>query len=157
MLKNQSAYYKAVNCNRTESDEMFKALGTCADMNGDVGQQWLALYAVKNEAMEPILASSLKVVVDDAQMPAGYTTGIHMFGTEAAFNLNSGLYDWNDSAPSVYIYFKTDDSTASTTGANFTAGSLALAGGAGLILGAAITAIASAAVKKKEETKATAA
>ncbi len=153
MLKNQSAYYKAVDCNRTESDEMFKALGTCADMNGDVGRQWLALYAVKNEVMEPILASSLKVVVDNAQIPAGYTTGIHMFGSDAAFNLNSSLYDWNDSAPSVYIYFKTDDSTASTTGANFTAGSLALAGGAGLVLGAAITAIASATIKKKEENK----
>ena len=157
MLKNQSAYYKAVECNRTEADEMFKALGTCADMNGDVGQQWLALYAVKNEAVEPILASSLKVVVDDTQMPAGYTTGIHMFGTDAAFNLNSSLYDWNDSAPSVYIYFKTDDSAASTAGSNFTVGSLALAGGAGLLIGAAITAVASAAIKKKEETKATAA
>ena len=151
--KNQSAYYKAVECNRTESDEMFKALGTCADMNGDVGRQWLALYAVKNEVMDPILASSLKVVVDNAQIPAGYTTGIHMFGSDAAFNLNSSLYDWNDSAPSVYVYFKTDDSTASTTGANFTAGSLALAGGAGLVLGAAITAIASATIKKKEENK----
>jgi hypothetical protein len=153
MLKNQSAYYKAVDCNRTEADEMFKTLGTCADMNGDVGQQWLALYAVKNELMEPILASSLKVVVDSAEMPAGYKTGVHMFGSEAAFNLNSSLYDWNNSAPSVYIYFKTDDSTASTTGANFTAGSLALAGGAGLVLGAAITTIASATIKKKEENK----
>ena len=155
VTKNQAAYYNAVECNRTSADEMFKSLGTCADMNGDVGRQWLALYAVKNEAMEPILVSSLKVVVDDAQMPAGYTTGIHMFGTDAAFNLNSGLYDWNDSAPSVYIYFKTDDSAPNATGANFTTGSLALAGGAGLILGAAITAIASASVKKKENTKAT--
>ena len=153
MLKNQSAYYKAVDCNRTEADEMFKTLGTCADMNGDVGQQWLALYAVKNELMEPILASSLKVVVGSAEMPAGYTTGVHMFGSDAAFNLNSSLYDWNNSAPSVYIYFKTDDSTASTTGANFTSGSLALAGGAGLLIGAAITAIASATVKKKKENK----
>ena len=149
MLKNQSAYYKAVECNRTEADEMFKSLGTCADMNGDVGSQWLALYAVKNEVMEPILASSLKVVVDSAEMPAGYTTGIHMFGTDAAFNLNSSLYDWNDSAPSVYIYFKTDESAATVAASSFTAGSLALAGGAGLLIGAAITAIATATIKKK--------
>ena len=154
VLKNQSAYYKAVECNRNENDEFYKVLGTCADMNGDVGKQWLALYAVKNEVMEPILASSLKVVVDNAQIPAGYTTGIHMFGTEAAFNLNSSLYDWNDSAPSVYIYFKTDDSTASTTGANFTAGTLALAGGAGLVLGAVITALAMTSKRKKTESKA---
>jgi hypothetical protein len=154
MLKNQSAYYKAVECNRTEADEMFKTLGTCADVNGDVGQQWLALYAVKNELMEPILASSLKVVVDSAEMPAGYKTGVHMFGSEAAFNLNSSLYDWNDSAPSVYIYFKTDNSTASTTGANFTAGSLALAGGSGLALGVVITALAMTSKRKKTESKA---
>jgi hypothetical protein len=163
MLKNQSAYYKAVECNRTEADEMFKTLGTCADMNGDVGQQWLALYAVKNEAMNPILASSLKVVVDDAQMPAGYTTGVHMFGTDAAFNLNSSLYDWNDSAPATYIYFKTDDDAPSTAGSafmpsmvtlnEFGKGTVVLAAGGGLILGAAITAIASATVKKKKENK----
>jgi hypothetical protein len=154
VLKNQSAYYKLVDCNRTQNDEMYKVLGTGSDMNGDVGQQWLALYAVKNEAMEPILASSLQVVVDNVQMPAGYTTGIHMFGTEAAFNLNSGLYDWNDSAPSVYIYFKTDDSAASTTGANFTAGMLALAGGSGLALGVVITALAMTTKRKKTESKA---
>ncbi len=149
VLKNQSAYYKAVECNRTEADEMFKMLGTCADMNGDVGQQWLALYAVKNEVMEPILASSLKVVVDNAQIPAGYTTGIHMFGTDAAFNLNSSLYDWNDSAPSVYIYFKTDDTAASTTASTFTGGALALAGGVGVVLGAVLSAVAFNVKKKK--------
>ncbi|MBR5112154.1 MAG: hypothetical protein IK097_01875, partial [Clostridia bacterium] len=36
VLKNQAAYYKAVECNRTAKDEMFGNLGTCADMNGDV-------------------------------------------------------------------------------------------------------------------------
>ena len=154
VLKNQSAYYKLVDCNRTESDEFFSVLGTGNDMNGDVGQQWLALYAVKNEAMEPILASSLQVVVDNVQMPAGYTTGVHMFGTEAAFNLNSGLYDWNDSAPSVYIYFKTDNSTASTTGANFSTGTLALSGSVGIVLGAVITALAMTSKRKKTESKA---
>jgi hypothetical protein len=141
MLKNQSAYYKAVECNRTDADAMYGVLGTCADMNGDVGKQWLALYAVKNDLMEPVLASSLKAVVGSAEMPAGYKTGIHMFGTEAAFNLNSSLYVWNNSAKSVYVYFKTDD-TARTTGANFTGGMLALVGGAGIALGAIVTALA---------------
>ena len=154
MLKNQSAYYKAVECNRTESDEMYKTLGTCADMNGDVGRQWLALYSVKKDLMEPILASSLKVVVDNAQIPAGYETGIHMFGTDAAFNLNSSLYDWNNSAKSVYIYFKTDDTAASTTGSNFTAGTLALSGGAGIVLGAAVTFFAMK-IKRKPNKKET--
>ena len=153
VLKNQSAYYKLVDCNRTQADEMYKTLGTGSDMNGDVGQQWLALYAVRNEAMEPILANSLVAKVygedDEVKLPEGYTTGIHMFGTEAAFNLNSGLYDWNDSAPSVYVYFKTDDSAASTTGTNFSTGTLALSGSVGIALGAVLSAVAFNVKKKK--------
>jgi len=137
VLKNQSAYYKLAECSRNASDEFFTVLGTGADMNGDVGKQWLALYTVKKDLMEPILASSLKAVVGSAEMPAGYSTGIHMFGTEAAFNLNSSLYDWANDAPSVYVYFKTDDTAVKTAGANFTGGALALAGGAGIALGAA--------------------
>ena len=148
MLKNQTAYYKAALCNRAESDEFYKTLGKCADMNGDVGKQWLALYAVKNEVMEPILASSLKVVTESAEVPPGYTTGIHMFGSDAAFNLNSSLYDWNNDAPSIYVYFRTDDTAASTAGSNFTGGSVALSGGAGIALGAVVTALA---MKKKKE------
>ena len=158
VLKNQSAYYKAVECNRTENDEMFEALGTCADMNGDVGQQWLALYAVKNELMEPILASSLVAKVfekaEDVKAPEGYETGVHMFGTDAPFNLNSSLYDWSSSAPAVYIYYKTDDSNASETGANFTAGTIALSGGAGFILGAAATALCISYSRKRKDNKA---
>ncbi|MBP5755195.1 MAG: hypothetical protein J6W93_05045 [Clostridia bacterium] len=153
MLKNQSAYYKAVECNRTESDEFYKVLGNRADMNGDVGKQWLALYAVKKELMEPILASSLKVVVDNTQIPAGYETGIHMFGTDAAFNLNSSLYDWNNDAKSVYIYFQTDDTAASTTGSIFTAGELALSGGAGIALGAVVSALAMKTKRKSDKKK----
>ena len=159
LLKNQSAYYKAVECNRTASDEVFGIFGTCADMNGDVGKQWLALYSVKNELMEPIIASSLKVIVGSTQIPAGYETGIHMFGSDAAFNLNSSLYDWNNDAPSVYVYYDTDDSADSAvdaTGANFTAGTLALSGGVGIALGAVFTGLAMKAKRKptKKETAA---
>ncbi|MBR5112843.1 MAG: hypothetical protein IK097_05400, partial [Clostridia bacterium] len=106
----------------------------------------------------PILASSLLVKVygadDNAEIPAGYKTGIHMFGSESAFNLNSELYDWNKSAPKVMIYFKTDASAAkpSSTGSNFTAGSLAIAGVAGLGIGAVITAVAAKAVGRKKKT-----
>ena len=147
ILKNQSAYYKAVACNRTAGNEFYDVLGTCADVNGDVGKQWLALYAVKNEIMEPILASSLKVVVDSTEVPAGYQTGIHMFGADVAFNLNSSLYDWANDAPSVYVYFQTDDTAPSTAGTSFSGGTLALTGGSGIALGAAVCALA---MKKKK-------
>ena len=157
VMKNQTAYYKAVECNRTKNDEFFKTLGTCADMNGDVGRQWLALYAQKSDVEAPILASSLLVKVDDKNVPAGYKTGIHMFGSDTAFNLNNELYDWNSSAPSVMVYFKTAGAakkTAGATGSSFTAGNLALAGIAGLGIGAVATALATKAAGRKKKTAA---
>ena len=159
VLKNQSAYYKAVESNRKKGDAYFSDIGACADLNGCVNPQWLALYAVKNEAMSPILASSLKVVVGNVTVPQGYETGIHMFGEKAAFNLNSKDYCWNQSAKSVMVYFKVEKaapSSAGTTGSNFTAGNLALAGGAGLAIGALISGLAVSAAGKKKKTEATA-
>ena len=157
VIQNQPAYYKAVECNRTPADEKYKNLGTCADMNGDVGRQWLALYAQKSDTAAPILADSLIVKVNNTELPAGYKTGIHMFGTGTAFNLNNELYDWNRSAPSVMVYFKTDTaaaSSASTAGSNFTTGNLALAGVGGLALGALVSGIAATAIGKKKKTSA---
>ena len=156
MIKNQSAYYKAVECNRKEGDDRYDKLDTCADVNGDVGKQWLALYAVKNEIAEPIIASSLQAVVGSNNIPAGYSTGIHMFGSDSAFNMNSSLYDWNNDAKSVYVYFQTDDSAPSTAGANFTAGTIALSAGIGIAVGAVITAFAMKTKTKKEDNKAVA-
>ncbi len=151
VLKNQSAYYKAVESNRKKGDDYFNDIGTCADMNGCVNPQWLALYAARNDAEEPILADSLKVVVGSNDVPQGYETGIHMFGESAAFNLNDKRFCWNQKAKSVMVYFKTDDTAASTTGSNFTAGSLALACGGGLVLGSVITALAMTATRKRKD------
>lgn len=137
ILKNQSAYYKAVEYNRASDAEFYNVLSAYADLNGDMGKQWLALYAVKKDLIEPILASSLKVVVNDAAIPAGYETGIHMFGADVACNLNNSLYDWANDAPAVYFYFQTDDTAVSTAGSGFTGGTLALTGAAGITLGAA--------------------
>ena len=170
VIKNQSAYYKAVECNRTSGDEKYKNIGKFADMNGDVGKQWLALYAVKNEAMAPILADSLLVKVNETDLPAGYTTGIHMFGSDSAFNLNDSKYVWNANASKVFVYFNVDDKpvststgasvgtntdSASVTGSVFTMGNLVLSAGIGLVLGAGIVALVFIAMKpKKKEEKA---
>ena len=168
VIKNQSAYYKAVECNRTSGDEKFKDIGNCADLNGDVGKQWLALYAVKNEAMAPIIADSLIAVINNTDLPAGYTTGIHMFGSDSAFNLNDSRYVWDGNASKVFVYFNVDDEVVSTsagtnanngsanstvTGSVYTGGYLFLAGGIGLLLGAGIVALIffAAKPKKKEE------
>ena len=154
VLKNQAAYYKAVECNRKETDAKYKEIGTLADLNGDVGSQWLALYAAKNEAESPILADSLKVVVGSNDVPVGYETGIHMFGERAAFNLNNKLYCWNQKAKSIMVYYKADKTDVTSTGSNFTAGMLALSAGGGLLLGACVTAIAIKATGKRKENKA---
>ena len=150
MIKNQPAYYKAVECNRAADAEMYKTLGSCTDMNGDVGKQWLALYFVKAKNASPILASSLVAVTGSSEIPANYKTGIHMFGSDAAFNLNSGLYDWNVKAESVYVYYKTDDATASRIATTFTGGTVAVTGGAGLVIGALATALGMSFTNRKK-------
>ena len=153
VLKNQAAYYKAALCNRTGGD-YYGTVGNMGDLNGYVGKQWLALYAAKNEAEAPILADSLKYV-NNAEIPAGYEKGIHSFGTDAAENLNNTLYVWNSSAPKAYVYFKiAEGSPASTAGSSFTAGTVAIAGAAGLAVGALAAALCVKASKKRKENKA---
>ena len=163
--KNQAAYYEAVRCNRTKDDgfdgKRFEMMDNCADLNGDVGQQWLALYVCKDsDSMQPILADSLKVVVGSSEIPAGYDNrGIHMFGSESAFNLNSKLYDWNQSAKSVFVYFKPDTSVtpgASTAGSAFSTGTIALVGIGSAALGSVITAYAVMAFGKRKKAAAAA-
>ena len=161
--ENHAAYYEAVKCNRSENDKNHDALKDCADLNGDVGQQWLALYACWDyQEMQPILADSFKVVVGSNDIPAGYDNrGIHMFGSESAFNLNSKLYDWNQSAKSVFVYFKVDETAplgdASTSGSAFSPGIVAVVAICGVGLGALVTALAMTAVNKRKNRKATAA
>ncbi len=163
MLKNQTAYYKAVSCNRTDGrseveKNNHKILLDRADLNGDVGQQWLALYSVKYENGMPILADSLKFKHGKGGAPEGYTTGIHMFGEEAVQNLTDASKSmplcYNDPNEGTYIFFKRD--TAKTAaGSLFSGGSLALGGVIGLVAGSlltfAITRLAGRKKKKKAE------
>jgi len=157
VIKNQSAYYKAVESNRKEGAEYYGKIGSCADLNGCVNPQWLALYAARNEAECPIIASSFKVVIGNTTVPQGYETGIHFFGEKAAFNLNNKLYCWNQNTKSIMVYYKTDKAAAEagTAGSNFTAGTLALTGGCGLITGALASAICITAFGKKKKKAAT--
>ena len=157
VVKNQEAYYTAVTCNRSPSAEYYGTVNDIADLNGDVGQQWLAMYYAKNDAEQRILADSLKAVTGDSRVPADYTTGVHMFGVGAAENFNNPLYVWNSDAKSVYLYFKQEEGAPSVTGTTFTAGSLMLSAGAGLGLGALVSGLAvNAAGKKKRKAEETA-
>ena len=108
--------------------------------------------------MPPILADSLVAVVGSNEIPAGYETGIHMFGSDSAFNLNYRAYDWNQSAPSVSVYFQVDPNAPlqepNTAGSVFTAGSLAIAAVGGLAVGALATALSMNGYRKKKEKEA---
>ena len=159
---NQAAYYEAVTCFRKEGDKQYKALGNCADLNGDVGREWLALYWAKDlNTGKPIIASSLFVQVGKPGLPEGYTKGIHMFGSGGAANLVNDFYCWNDDVNGIYVFYKTDDTVkpdANTApgaaGSAFTGGNLIIAGGTGLAVGALISGFATAAAKKKKYAKA---
>ena len=167
MIRNQTAYYKVVSCNRTEGDssvekENYKILGDRSDLNGDVGQQWLALYSVKYENGLPILADSLKLKMGDGDAPKGYTTGIHMFGDTVPWNLTYPKYAYNDPYDGTYVYFKNDTATvkdqtagASTTGSFFSGNSLAIGAVVGLVIGiAGVIVINKVKNRKKKKTAA---
>ena len=161
VIKNQSAYYKAVECNRAEGAEWYDILGTSGDLNGTVGKQWLALYAERNDNAAPVVADSLKVVVGSSEVPADYTNGIHMFGSDAAYNLNNTQLVWNNKAKSVYVYYTLDTDAAGTTsdtanmngaaGSVTTTGYIVLVGVAGLAIGVFVTLLIMALAKKKKK------
>ena len=167
VVKNDSAYYKAAQCNRkpgsTELEQKnYEILGTTNDLNGDVGKQWLSLYSVKYEQGRPILADSLKCITGTDVLPKGYETGIHRFGEGAAFNLTSEFFCYNDTPDGTFVYFKQDSKTVSElTGKNtaivigsiFSNGSLLIGAGVGAVIGAGAALLIITAVrrKKKEE------
>ena len=161
MIKNQSAYYKVVPCNRTEGNsdvekENYKILEDRNDLNGDVGQEWLALYSVKYENGTPILADSLKFKTGKGA-PEGYDIGIHMFGSGSAFNLTHKPYCYKDPYDGTYVYFKTDNVSVkeqTAAGSVFSGGSLAIGAAAGLLVGCVVTFLITRYIgkKKKRET-----
>ena len=170
VINNTDAYYEVVGASSNIHSDYYKTFQQYPDLNGAVGKQWLALYVERNANAAPILADSLLAVVGNTDLPSGYTTGIHMFGSDSAFNLNDTKYVYNGSAPQVFVYFNVDDKPASTstgtsagtgtnnasvTGSVFTMGNLVLSGGIGLLLGAGIVALVFIAMKpKKKEEKA---
>jgi hypothetical protein len=161
MIRNQSAYYKVVPCNRTagKSDvekENYKILEDRNDLNGDVGKEWLALYSVKYENGTPILADSLKFKTGKGA-PEGYSEGIHAFDEGSAFNLTHKPFCYKDPYDGTYVYFKTDTVSVkeqTAAGSLFSGGSLAIGAVAGLLVGCGATFLITiiAGKKKKKET-----
>ena len=154
----QFAYYEVVKCNRQEiglhtsaqggvSDYKSWGCGDAADINADVGKQWLALYVNRSEAKgSPILADTLrlrtgkeeiekakaagkstdKVELEAAKMPEGYNGCLHMFTYENPVKIDETAYCYREDNKGMYLFWKGDETafaqTTSTGAATTTSG-----------------------------------
>ena len=166
----QFVYYDVVKCNRQEKGLSPSAqknvdkyaewnCGDAADINGDVGQEWVAMYVNRSPKKgNPILADSLvlKQGKDSEKTPADCNGFLHMFTINDAFKIDNDNYSYSDN-DGMYLYWKGDENAfadgASATASAFNAGYMALAGIGGLGIGILGTALVmSKSRKKKEET-----
>ncbi len=145
-------YYSAVKCNRPEVGEIgdwqdgvsdYKDpehyCFDVADLNADMGQEWIAMYTVKSSSKgNPILADSLKLQYGKKSMPEGCTKGLHLFTYTNAVDLGDTAWAFNNGKKGVYFFWDEDTKAFAADAASaFSGGQLALAGIGGLILGIA--------------------
>ncbi|MBR0152280.1 MAG: hypothetical protein IJM26_00725 [Lachnospiraceae bacterium] len=145
----QFLYYEAVKCNRPEVGEIsdwqdgvkeYQEFGCydIADLNGDFGQEWLALYTVRSlKKGNPILADSLTLQYGSSELPAGCTEKLHFFCYTNAVDLGDMAYSYNNDKNGVYFFWNSEAvmSGNSTTASAFSGGQMALSGAAGLLIG----------------------
>ena len=148
---NTYEYYEAVKCNRSEVGEIgdwndgveeYKTHNCfdVADLNADMGQEWIALYTVKSQNKgDPILADSLTLKYgEDKELPEHCTKGLHLFTYTNAVDLGDTAWAYNNDKKGIRLYWGEDkDAFAAATASAFGAGQMALAGIGGLILGIA--------------------
>ena len=160
----QFAYYEVVKCNRQEiglhtsaqvgvSDYAEWGCGDAADINADVGTQWLALYINRSKAKgDPILADSLtlKTGKDSEKTPKGYSGCLHMFNEENPVKIDNRDYCYRSDNDGMYLYWKTEKDS-SLTASTFSGGTIAISAIGGLIAGIAGTTLFMLPKKKKND------
>ena len=167
---NTYEYYEAVKCNRPDVGEIgdwndgvsdYKDpehyCYDIADLNADMGQEWIALYTVKSENKgNPILADSLKLQYGSSKKPEGCTKGLHLFEYTSTVDLGDTAWAFNNDKKGVYFFWDEDINAfaAADTASAFSGGQLALAGFGGLLIGAIGAAFALRPRRKKEEEQA---
>jgi len=162
----QYAYYSAARCNRQEVGQISDwqsgvesypvwGCGDVADLNGDFGQEWLALYTVRNTAKgNPILADSLTLQYGSKEMPKGCTRKLHFFTMTNAVDLGDMAYSYNNKKDGVYFFWDSDAAAAAdATASAFSVGQMALAGAGGLVLGLLIATLVFLTKRKKKEVR----
>ncbi|MBQ6354507.1 MAG: hypothetical protein IJJ07_06155 [Lachnospiraceae bacterium] len=165
---NTYEYYSAVKCNRPEigeigdwqdgvkeyEDEEHYCFDI-ADLNADMGQEWLALYTVKSSNKgDPLLADSLTLQYGSSKTPKGCTKGLHLFTYTNTLDLGDTAWAFNNAKKGVYFFWDVDEGAfAAETASAFSGGQLALAGIAGLILGIGGSTLVMRPRRKKEESE----
>ena len=164
---NTFEYYDAVRCNRPEVGEIgdwndgvsdYKNEDhycyDIADLNADMGQEWLALYTVKSKNKgNPILADTLFLKYGkDKNLPKMCTTGLHLFNYTNVVDLGDTAWAYSNDKKGVRLYWGEDTKAfAPVTAASFTRGQLAIAGLLGLLVGALGTTLVLKPRRRKEE------
>ena len=144
----QYVYYQAVLCNRDKNNKLSDwqdgveeywnwGCGDVADLNGDFGQEWLALYTIKNKIKgDPILADSLTLQYGSDQMPKGCTKNLHFFTYDYALDLGDEAYSFSNDKNGVYFFWDVEEGAfAAKTASAFSGGQMAMSGAAGLMVG----------------------
>ena len=177
----QFAYYEAVKCNRQEiglhknvqsgvSDYKSWGCGDVADLNADVGKQWLAMYVNRSAGKgNPILADTLKLQTgkDSEKTPSGCNGCLRIFTYANPVKIDDEAYCYRSDKEGMYLFWQGDETafakstataaaatadTPSSTASAFNAGFLALAGIGGLIIGIlGTTIVLLPKLKKKKE------
>ena len=162
---NTYEYYTAVKCNRPDVGEIGDWQDgvkeyeehNCfdiADLNADMGQEWVAMYTVKSQDKGyPVLADSLTLQYGSDKMPDGCTKELHLFTYTNAVDLGDTAWAFNNAKEGVYFFWDEDTQAfpAGGTASAFSGGHLALAGLGGLLVGALGAAFVLKPRKKKEE------
>ncbi len=135
-------YYKAVKCNRDQQNMITddtKILGDYGDLNGDVGRQWVALYTTTDKAAGDPITADFKVQYKDTAIP-GERTPLSIFCESAAQNLTNKKagYTYADSKDGIYLFYGTDANAFAGSVISTEHVSIAIAVGAGIIIGIAV-------------------
>ncbi len=100
--------YSCVLWNRDRNDDSGR--GDRGDLNGDAGDQWLALYTTTDKAAgEPILADSIVAKTGNnggEKTPGPDYVPLSLFGRESAQHLVDEAYSYNDEVGGIYIWYK---------------------------------------------------
>ncbi len=163
---NTYEYYTAVKCNRPDVGEIgdwqdgvkeYKNeehyCYDIADLNADMGQEWIALYAVKSKNKgNPVLADSLTMQYGSKKTPKGCTKGLHLFTYTNAVDLGDTAWAFNNDKKGVYFFWDEDSKAfAGEAASAFSGGHVALAAIGGLLLGIAGATLVVRAKRRKED------